>query len=175
LLHGDLVTLRPVTPADLSLLYEWRMDAETWQLSEDDPLVPMTFARYEERHKLRESDEVGAEFAIEGNGELVGRCGMFAFDHLARHASIGITIGLPHRGPRLRARRRTRARRLRLPDPQPAPRPPRHRLDQRRRPAAYLAAGFVEEGRLREHAWVDGRYVDLVQMGVLRSEWNAER
>lgn len=175
MLHGDLVTLRPVTPADLSLLYEWRMDAETWQLSEDDPLVPMTFARYEERHKLRESDEVGAEFAIEGNGELVGRCGMFAFDHLARNASIGITIGLPHRGRgygrdavRVLVDYAFRIRNLH-----------RVHLDtiatnvagQR----AYVAAGFVEEGRLREHAWVDGRYVDLVQMGVLRSEWNAER
>ena len=36
---------------------------------------------------------------------------------------------------------------------------------------AYKACGFVEEGRLREQAWLDGRYVDMVYMGVLREEW----
>jgi RimJ/RimL family protein N-acetyltransferase len=30
---------------------------------------------------------------------------------------------------------------------------------------------MVEEGRLREHAWVDGSYVDVVRMAALRSEW----
>jgi RimJ/RimL family protein N-acetyltransferase len=29
----------------------------------------------------------------------------------------------------------------------------------------------VEEGRLREQVWLDGRYVDMVYMGVLREEW----
>jgi RimJ/RimL family protein N-acetyltransferase len=37
---------------------------------------------------------------------------------------------------------------------------------------AYAAAGFVEEGRLRDHAWVDGAYVDMVRMAVLRSDWS---
>jgi L-amino acid N-acyltransferase YncA len=36
---------------------------------------------------------------------------------------------------------------------------------------AYKACGFVEEGRLREQAWLDGRFVDMVYMGVLREEW----
>jgi RimJ/RimL family protein N-acetyltransferase len=175
MLHGDLVTLRPVTPADLPLLYEWRSDADTWVLGNDDPLVPTTFGAFEAGYARLGDDAVNAEFAIEGNGELVGRCGMFAFDHLARHASIGITIGLPHRGRgygrdavRVLVDYAFRIRNLH-----------RVHLDtvstnvagQR----AYLAAGFVEEGRLREHAWVDGRYVDLLQMGVLRSEWTAGR
>ena len=30
----------------------------------------------------------------------------------------------------------------------------------------------VEEGRMREHIWLDGRYVDKVIMGVLRGEWH---
>ena len=37
--------------------------------------------------------------------------------------------------------------------------------------ASYRAVGFMEEGRLREHAWVEGAYEDIVLMGVLRSEW----
>jgi len=36
---------------------------------------------------------------------------------------------------------------------------------------AYRKLGFVEEGRLREHAFFAGEYVDELQMGMLRSEW----
>jgi RimJ/RimL family protein N-acetyltransferase len=35
---------------------------------------------------------------------------------------------------------------------------------------AYEKAGFVVEGRQREHAWVRGAYEDIVLMGILRSE-----
>jgi RimJ/RimL family protein N-acetyltransferase len=36
---------------------------------------------------------------------------------------------------------------------------------------AYRSCGFVEEGRMREHVWLGGRYADNVIMGVLREEW----
>jgi len=35
----------------------------------------------------------------------------------------------------------------------------------------YLACGFVEEGRPRQFAWIDGEYTDLVNMSILRDEW----
>src|SRR5262249_45205740 len=38
---------------------------------------------------------------------------------------------------------------------------------------SYEKAGFVVEGRLREHAWVRGRYEDIVLMAILRSEHRA--
>lgn len=40
---------------------------------------------------------------------------------------------------------------------------------------AYRAAGFTEEGVLREHVFKNGRYRDLVQMGILRREWEQRR
>jgi len=36
---------------------------------------------------------------------------------------------------------------------------------------AYRKAGLVEEGRIRQHAWVRGRYQDELVMSVLRQEW----
>jgi RimJ/RimL family protein N-acetyltransferase len=36
----------------------------------------------------------------------------------------------------------------------------------------HSACGFVEEGKMREHVWLDGRYVDNVIMGVLRGDWH---
>jgi len=32
-------------------------------------------------------------------------------------------------------------------------------------------AGFVQEGRLRRVAWVDGEFTDEVILGLLASEW----
>jgi RimJ/RimL family protein N-acetyltransferase len=37
--------------------------------------------------------------------------------------------------------------------------------------ATWRSCGFVEEARLREHAWYDGGYADTVHLAVLRSEW----
>lgn len=35
----------------------------------------------------------------------------------------------------------------------------------------FTRAGFTEEGILRQEAWKDGRYEDVVVMGILRDEW----
>jgi diamine N-acetyltransferase len=40
---------------------------------------------------------------------------------------------------------------------------------------AYEACGFIHEGRLREHVFDNGQYVDMVHMGMLRSEWEARQ
>ena len=45
--------------------------------------------------------------------------------------------------------------------------------DNERGVRAYAAAGFVHEGVMRKHYYVDGAYVDSVIMGVLREEWLA--
>ena len=37
----------------------------------------------------------------------------------------------------------------------------------------YLACGFVEEGRPRKVVWIEGEYTDLVNMSILREEWEA--
>ena len=39
--------------------------------------------------------------------------------------------------------------------------------------AVYRKCGFVEEGRLREDYFQDGRYWEQVRMSVLRREWEA--
>lgn len=43
--------------------------------------------------------------------------------------------------------------------------------DNERGIKAYRAAGFVDEGRQRQAMFVDGKYVDVLFMGVLREEW----
>lgn len=36
---------------------------------------------------------------------------------------------------------------------------------------SYRSCGFQEEGRLREKQYKNGRYVDVIVMGLLRSDW----
>ena len=35
----------------------------------------------------------------------------------------------------------------------------------------YKKIGFIEEGRLRQDHFIDGKYIDVVIMGILCVEW----
>jgi RimJ/RimL family protein N-acetyltransferase len=39
--------------------------------------------------------------------------------------------------------------------------------------ACYKKCGFVVEGTLRENAYREGKYIDTITMGILRSEFDA--
>ena len=43
--------------------------------------------------------------------------------------------------------------------------------ENRRAQGAYGACGFTEEGRLRAHVWSNGRYDDLLVMGLMVEQW----
>jgi len=47
--------------------------------------------------------------------------------------------------------------------------------DNERAVRCYRACGFVEEGRERQAEYVNGRYVDVLELGLLRDEWEAAR
>jgi len=36
---------------------------------------------------------------------------------------------------------------------------------------SYEKCGFVQEGRLRNHHYLQGKYIDVIIMGILRNEW----
>ena len=40
---------------------------------------------------------------------------------------------------------------------------------------AYEKAGFILEGRLRQDRFLDGKYIDVLLMSVVRSEWQEEK
>lgn len=174
MLTGERVTLRPVRPEDLALLYALRVDLDTWGDTTDTAPFPMTFEAYKQSATDPAlTPEKGAKWSAEVGGALVGRAGMFAFDDLSRNAEVGLALAPDARGKgygreilRLLLDFGFTHRNL-------------HRIwlecsaANERAVRAYAAAGFVEEGRLREHAWIDGAYVDVVRMAVLRSEWSS--
>jgi RimJ/RimL family protein N-acetyltransferase len=171
MLTGERVVLRPKTPDDYPTMYAWRIDPATWASMSAAPLMPMTYEAYREYIDKKVPGDEAAEFAIDVDGALVGRCGLFHVDALSRHAELGIAFGPEHRGKgygrdaiRVLLRYAFTHRNLR-----------RVHLETLATNTAglraYAAAGFVEEGRLREQAWDGEKYVDCVRMGVLRSEW----
>jgi RimJ/RimL family protein N-acetyltransferase len=171
MLRGERVLLRPVSPDDLPVLYHWRLDLDTWNATTAAAPYPMTYELFQERAATLAKNDVNADFVADVAGEVVGRVTLFGFDLLARNAEVGLWFGPEHRGKgygkeslRLLCAFGFRHRNL-------------HRLwlETLATNAAalrcYAACGFVEEGRLREQAWVDDAYVDMIRMGLLRAEW----
>ena len=166
------VTLRAVTPEDADLLFAIAADLDTWEERQTEPPAPMSRARFDKREQSwaesANGDAVG--FIVEADGVAVGRIGFFEVDTYARHAELGIALTATARGRGIGtaaieqlvsfAFTRHNLRRLHL------------ELIASNEAAlrAYEKAGFVLEGRLREHAWVRGAYEDVLLMGRLREE-----
>ena len=177
MLKGDRVLLRPVTEDDLETMWSWDSDIELVALADDEPPLPRSLESFREQlKKIMAKPEEVALFAIEADGSLIGTCSLFDFDLTARTMQLGIFIanrdywgrGYGREAVGLLLEYAFRYRN-------------QHKVylgtfhDNERAIRSYLACGFVEEGRLREHSWVDGRYKDIVYMGIMRSEWAGHR
>jgi len=170
-LTGDRVVLRPLRPSDVEPLWRARLDPLTWAQTTEAPLFPETLEAMQTRYAERGTGDDDPQFAVEVDGVLAGRAGLFGIDALARLGEVGITLLPEHRGQglgqdvlRVLLRYAFRSRNLRRVHLQSL-------SSNERALGAYRAVGFVEEGRLREHAWVEGAYEDMVLMAVLRADW----
>lgn len=168
------VALRAETADDEDVLFRLSAELDTWEERSPAPPAPTTLAAY--RARRAEADPSGeTAFVITVDGQPVGRCTIFGEDRLARHAEVGIALLPEARGKGVGTEAlgqltefafvRRNLRRLHL------------RLIASNAAAitAYRKAGFVDEGRHREHCWVRGRYEDEVTMGLLRTDWEAVR
>lgn len=173
MLTGNLVTLRAVRPEDLPMLYEIAANAETWEERMDVPFRPTSLEQFEERSAKRRDDPQFIQFAVTVGDRLIGSCMLMHEDTFARHAELGISLAPNETGNGYGtdafrvlidyAFTRRNLRRVHLIVV----------ASNERAIASYRKLGFVEEGRLREHAWVRGHYEDEVRMGLLRSEWRS--
>ena len=107
---------------------------------------------------------------LDVDGRAVGRAALFDFDTFARHAEAGISLVAEARGRGIGTAAitqlvefgfvRRNLRRIHL----------QAIASNTAAIRAYEKAGFVTEGRRRQHAWVRGGYEDIVLMGILRAE-----
>lgn len=169
------VSLRARTEHDNDLLFEIEADLDSWEERTPQPPRPLTRDRFDAQLSSATDDGPQAPvfFVVDVGGSAVGSAVLFDIDLLARHAEAGITLERSARGRGIGT-----AAIIQLVDFGFV----RHNLRRIHLQAissnvaairAYEKAGFVMEGRQREHAWVRGAYEDIVRMGILRSERQA--
>ncbi|MBI5876576.1 MAG: GNAT family N-acetyltransferase [Chloroflexi bacterium] len=182
MLKGEKVILRALEREDLARVWAYNNDTEVELAGGGDPPMPQSLARLESEFEdgARRGGRDGSNFAIEADGRIIGQCGLRQPDGLvdttAQVYELGIAIGDKVYWGRGYGRDAVRvlldyAFRLRN----------AHKVwlkvnaTNERGLRAYRACGFIEEGRLRQHVWGDGRHIDLVLMGILRTEWSGSR
>lgn len=187
MIYGERIRLRALERADLPCFVRWFNDPEVRQgLSRYLPLSMAEEEIWFENILKREAVE--RPLAIEVKSEdmpsrkeeiqhqqdwiLIGNAGFFNFDWRNRSAELGIMIGEKtcwNKGfgtETLRLLLRHGFATLNL-----------HRIYLRvyennpRAIRAYQKAGFTLEGRLRQAEFHDGKYQDVLVMGVLYPEW----
>jgi RimJ/RimL family protein N-acetyltransferase len=173
MLQGERVVLRPIQAWDRERLYELVETIEVRALASNDPPLPVSLEEIEARDRrwIEEHHTDSAWFAIDVGAETIGMCGLHMIEHYHQRATVGIRIGKPYRG---RGHGQDAVRtlveygfsqlnleKISL----------QVLADDERAVGAYRKAGFIEEGRLRDHTWYDGARRDELVMGVRREDW----
>lgn len=178
MIYGKNVRLRAPEREDLPRFVRWLNDPEVIQgMLMFSPMSLASEEKWFERMLERPPEE--QPFVIElqdgDTWQAVGNCGFHNIDWRVRSAVVGIFIGekqywnqgygtevmhllLKHGFQTMNLNR------IALEVFENNPRAVR----------AYEKAGFVLEGRQRQGEYQDGRYVDVLWMSVLRSEWEQE-
>jgi RimJ/RimL family protein N-acetyltransferase len=178
MLIGERVTLRATTREDLPKIWAFNNDLDVELAGGGDPPMPQSFERLvaDWEREVAKGGRDDAVFAIEVEGQFIGQCVLMHANETAQTVELGIAIGDKRYWGRGYGRevitmlleyafRYRNYRRVWL----------WVHADNERAIRSYIACGFVEEGRLREHVYSNGRYVDAVYMGVLRDEWVGNR
>jgi RimJ/RimL family protein N-acetyltransferase len=175
MLLGKRMRLRATEPTDIPNLVRWMNDPEVIEnLLIYTPLSNIDEQNwYEHMSKSPKEEQVYTIEILEDDKWIpIGSTGFHLLDWKNRSADISISIGEKKYWNRGYGRDTMR---LML----------RHAFNDlnlnrvsltvfetnERAKKAYLAAGFVEEGRMRQDVFKNGRYIDTFIMSVLRSEW----
>ena len=165
------VTLGPLLDADLPVLFEWINEPE--QVHWNSAYRPVAESDHREWFDAvrRRRDVVIFGIRTMPDGRLIGSCQLRNIDPVHSNAELQIRIGVVgerghgHGTDAVRQLARFGFRELNL-----------HRIylnvfsHNTAAIRAYEKAGFRREGVLREAAHIDGSYVDIAVMGILRNE-----
>lgn len=173
---GRLIRLRAREPEDEPLLYQWFNDPEVVEyLTVRYPISHATERSFLDSH--RQPSFAEADFAVVTleDGTCIGGAGISVPYPESRAGILGIGIGDKRYWDRgygtdtMRVLCRVGFDTMNL-----------HRIElevfvgNERARKVYQRVGFVEEGRKRDAIYKDGRYDDIIVMGLLRGElrWN---
>lgn len=177
MIHGERIRLRAIERDDLPRYVMWFNDPDVRRgISLYRPLSQIEEERwYEQMLERSPAERSLAIDAREGDEWVhIGSCGLFNVDRRSQHAEIGIVIGDKAYWDKglgtdvMRTMLRHGFETLNL-----------HRIYLRvfetnpRAIRVYEKIGFTHEGRLRQHHYLEGRYVDELMMAMLRDEWRS--
>lgn len=165
------VTLGPLSAADLPLLFAWINERE--QVLLNAPYKPVHEGQHQAWFAAIQQRDDAVIFAIRlpESDKLIGTCQLHSISSVHRSAELQIRLGdVAERGhgygtEAVRLLLDFAFKDLNL-----------HRVYLHvfatNRPAirVYEKVGFVREGTLRQAAHIDGRYEDVLVMGILRPE-----
>jgi RimJ/RimL family protein N-acetyltransferase len=174
-LHGEKVVLRARHDGDVQILHdELYNDVATRSRSDSRPWRPISPSSSASPYAVTDPGEDAACFSVvESSGdELAGEALLWSIDTHNRFAHIGISLRPAFRGRglaldtvRVLCRYGFAVRGLQ-----------RLQIETLADNAAMLRtatdAGFTREGVLRKAAWVNGRFIDEVILGLLVEDWN---
>jgi len=171
-----MITLREISREDIPAINKWRRDP----VVSDGVGAPRRFigldvdVKWYDDYLARRGSEVRCAVCLADSGELVGMVSLTRIDHVHRHAEYNAMVGERSSQNHGIGTAATRAM-------------VRHGFFDLNLHRIYVSilrdnigsikmcanAGFIEEGTIREGAYKNGRYHDLVLMGVLKSEVQA--
>lgn len=187
MIYGDRIRLRAAERSDLKLFVNWLNDPEVRQglahfrpfsMADEERWFESMLERPGEEHVL--VIEIGSlaqesQFSNEKAWQPIGNCSLMHFDWRIQMAEAGIFIGekskwnqgygseamsllIKHGFETLNLNRIS----LRVYETNP------------RAIRSYEKVGFTHEGKLRQAEFRNGRYVDVLLMSILRSEWQSK-
>jgi RimJ/RimL family protein N-acetyltransferase len=178
MLYGNRIRLRGDERNDLPKFVNWLNDPEVRRyLSMNLPISQAAEENwFENMLKLPpEEQSLGIEIEDGDGWELIGNCGIFDINWRSRSAEVGLFIGEKSRWNKGYGTEVMRVllhhgfetlnlNRIFL----------RVDADNSGGIRAYEKASFIQEARLRQADFRDGKYRDELIMSVLRSDWNPD-
>ncbi len=172
MIRGTKVGLRPTEEGDHALDHTWMNHPEVWRYMDYE--VPYSMADVKE--DLERARQEGHPFTIVVGERPIGRIGLNQFRRRDRICSLYMFIGEPaywgagYASDAVMALLSYAFDRFDL-----------YQVelwtlaDNNRALAMYERCGFIEEARLRQRSWKQGRWVDRVVMSVTREEFGKAR
>jgi len=174
MLQGTRVLLRPMTQEDVPIQHSYFQDFTIQVLNGGLPHVSPIERSQELLEGFSKKDSGFDGFAIDVDGDYIGFCSLRHVKDYPGYYHLGVVIGnrnywekgygsevvnlLLHHGFHYLG-----ARKIGL-------------ITNAKNPRAikcFLSCGFVEEGRCRKVKWINGEYTDIVEMGMLKEEWES--
>jgi RimJ/RimL family protein N-acetyltransferase len=173
---GNAIYLRPIERVDAPVLQHWINDpAVTRTLLAHRPLNLASEEQWID--DLYKTDhEVVLGIVISATDRLIGATGLHQIDYKNRHAQFGIVIGDTHEWNKGYGTEATALMVAYAFETLNLNRVWLHVYETNAYGIkAYEKVGFCKEGVLRQETFRDGRYVDTIAMGMVRSDWAAKR